>query len=386
MIKVLKNAKIFSPKYLGKKDILILKDKIALIDEEVDFKTSSMEIKVFDVTGKIILPGFIDSHVHISGGGGEGGFSSRTPEINLSQLIRAGITTVVGCLGTDGITRSLENLFAKAKALEEEGLTTFMFTGSYAVPPLTITGSIVKDLVLIDKVIGVGEIAISDHRSTQPTLDEIKKVVSSARLGGLLSNKAGVVNFHVGSGEAGINYLFEIAKNTEIPIVNLYPTHMNRNRNLLFQGIEFAKMGGFFDLTTSYSTKEGKDRTVGFLRECFENKVIDNVTLTSDGQGSLPKFGSSGSFMGLKIGEVSSLYEIVREVVNNGYIPLEEAIKTITLNPSKVLKLKSKGQIKKNFDADLVIINEDLEIESVMSRGEFLMFEKSLVKSGTFEQ
>lgn len=385
MIKLLKNVKVFSPKFIGKKDVLILKDKIALIDEKIDFQTSSMEIKVFDFSGKTILPGFIDSHVHISGGGGEGGFSKRTPEINLSQLIRAGITTVVGCLGTDGITRSLENLLAKAKALEEEGLTTFIYTGSYAVPPITFTGSITKDLVLIDKVIGVGEIAISDHRSTQPTLDEIKKIVSNARVGGLLSNKAGVVNFHVGSGKDGINYLFELVKITEIPIVNLYPTHMNRNKTLLFQGIEFAKMGGFFDLTTSYSTNEGKDRTIAFLKECFDNKVIDNVTLTSDGQGSLPKFDSNGNFVGLKIGEVSSLFEIVRETFNRGYIPLEEAIKTITINPAKVLKLKSKGQIKKNFDADLVILNKDLEIEFVMSRGEFLMFEKGLVKRGAFE-
>lgn len=385
MVKVLKNAEIFSPKYLGKKDILILNDKIALIEKDINLSISSMDIEIYDFSGKIVLPGFIDSHVHISGGGGEGGFSSRTPEINLSQLIRAGVTTIVGCLGTDGITRSLENLYAKAKALEEEGISSFIYSGSYAVPPVTFTGSIVKDFILIDKVIGVGEIAISDHRSTQPTFEEIKKIVSNTRLGGLLSNKAGVVNFHVGSGDNGIDYLINIAKNSEIPASVMYPTHMNRNKKLLYQGIEFAKMGGYFDLTTSYSTEEGKLKTIEFLKECFENNVIDKVTLSSDGQGSLPKFDSSGDFIGLKIGEISSLFEIVREVVKKGYLPLEEAIKTITLNPSKVLKLKNKGQIEISFDADLVILNKDLEIESVISKGIFLMKEKKILKRGTFE-
>ncbi|SHH55270.1 beta-aspartyl-peptidase [Thermosipho atlanticus] len=385
MIKLLKNGIVYTPKYLGRRDILILGEKIGLVEKEINIATFPLEIETYDLTGKTVVPGFIDSHVHLTGGGGEGGYSTRTPEINLSQLIEGGITTVIGCLGTDGITRSLENLYAKAKALDEEGITTLIFTGSYAVPPVTFTGSIVKDIVLIDKVVGVGEIAISDHRSTQPTLEEIKKIASNARLGGLLSGKAGIVNFHVGAGERGIDYLFEIVLKSEIPITNLYPTHMNRNEKLLFQGIEFAKMGGYFDLTTSTSTEEGKIKTVKFLKECYENRVIDKVTLTSDGQGSLPKFDEEGKFVGLKIGEVTSLFDIVKTSVEKSYLPLEEALKTITLNPSKVLKLKTKGKVERNFDADLVILDKDFEIDGVISRGNFLMYEKKLLKRGTFE-
>ncbi|MBT1247907.1 MULTISPECIES: beta-aspartyl-peptidase [unclassified Thermosipho (in: thermotogales)] len=385
MVKLIKNATVYTPKYIGKKDILILNGKIAIIEEGINIDNFPLDIQMYDFSGKIVVPGFIDGHVHITGGGGEGDFSTRTPEINLRQLIKGGITTVVGCLGTDGITRSLENLYAKAKSLSKEGINAFIYTGSYAVPPVTFTGSIAKDIVLIDRVIGVGEIAISDHRSTQPTLEEIKKIVSNARLGGLISGKAGIVNFHVGSGKFGIDYLFDIVKDTEIPITNLYPTHMNRNKKLLEQGIEFAKMGGFFDLTTSFSTNEDKIRTVNYLMECYKSKVIDRVTLTSDGQGSLPKFDKDGNFIGLQIGEVTSLYEIVKTSVKKGYLPLEEALKTITVNPSRVLKLKFKGRLEKGYDADLVVLNENLEIDSVVSCGDFLMYKEKIVKKSTFE-
>lgn len=385
MIKLLKNAKIFSPEYLGKKDLLIIGNKIGLIDDEISVSITSLDVKVYDLSNKIIVPGFIDSHVHIIGGGGEGGFSTRTPEIYLGDLIKAGITTVVGCLGTDGITRNLEALYAKAKALEEEGITSYIYTGSYAVPPVTFTGDITKDMVVVDKVLGVGEIAISDHRSTQPSIEELKKVVSRARLGGLISGKAGVVNFHVGSGKDGIKYLFEMVKETEIPISHFYPTHMNRSQELMDQGIEFAKYGGFFDLTTSSSKDEGIEKTADYLKYCFENKVLDKVTLTSDGQGSLPVFDQKGNFVGLKIGEVSSLYETVKRAVKNKSLPLDEALKTITINPSKVLKLNSKGEVKMNKDADIVILDEDLNIDSVIAKGDIVMFEKNLLKKSTFE-
>src|SRR5690554_180799 len=153
MIKILKNASIYSPDYLGEKDLLIIKDSILKIAENILIPDSFIsEVEIIDCTEKIIVPGFIDSHVHIIGGGGEGGFRTRTPEIQLSELITAGITTVVGCLGTDGTTRHMTTLLAKARALEEEGISAYIYTGSYQFPIQTLTGNCRDDLILIDKV------------------------------------------------------------------------------------------------------------------------------------------------------------------------------------------------------------------------------------------
>ncbi|MDO4395969.1 MAG: beta-aspartyl-peptidase, partial [Clostridia bacterium] len=100
-MKIIKNVNVYAPEKLGKKDILIAGGKICQISDNLDIP-ESWEVEVIDGEGLIATPGFIDSHVHILGGGGEGGFGNRTPEATLSGLTRWGITTVVGCLGTDG--------------------------------------------------------------------------------------------------------------------------------------------------------------------------------------------------------------------------------------------------------------------------------------------
>ena len=386
MIRVIKNAKIFPPKYVGKVDV-IFHNRIIHISKDVNPFFVPFEIEIYDASGLLLLPGLIDPHVHITGGGGEGGFETRTPELKISDCIKNGITTVIGCLGTDGVTRSLENLYAKAKALENEGLNTFIYTGSYRVPPVTFTGSVIKDIVLIDKVIGVGEIAISDHRSSQPTFEEILRIVADARVGGMISGKPGIVNFHVGAGKRGIDYLFEIIQNSEIPIQHLYPTHMSRNKWLFEHGLEFAMKGGVVDLTAlqpkNDESSKSEFNTIDAILKAYENNLLENITISSDGQGSLPKFDEMGNFVGLSVGSVSSVWHTIRKVVEKG-LPLEEAIKVSTTNPAKVFKL-NKGRIEKGYDADFVLVNEEtLEIVSVVSKGEFLM-KDGVLKNLNFE-
>ncbi|AMW33200.1 beta-aspartyl-dipeptidase (metallo-type) [Fervidobacterium changbaicum] len=386
MIKIIKNAKVFSPEYIGKKDVIFY-HKVIHVGEGVNTSVLPFEHEIYDANGLLLLPGLIDPHVHITGGGGEGGFETRTPELKISDCIRSGVTTVVGCLGTDGITRSLENLYAKAKSLESEGLNTFIYTGSYRVPPVTFTGSIMRDIVLIDKVIGVGEIAISDHRSSQPTLEEILRIVADIRVGGMISGKAGIVNFHVGSGKRGIEYLFDIIEKTEIPIQHLYPTHMSRSRKLFEQGLEFAKRGGTIDLTALQPKDaefvRAEFTTIDAICEAYENGLLDNVTISSDGQGSLPKFDDNGNFVGLDVGSVSAVWYTIRKVLEKG-LPLAEVLKISTTNPARVFKL-NKGKIAKGQDADFILVDEQsFEIVSVISKGEFLM-KDGVMKNLNFE-
>ncbi|WP_448376889.1 beta-aspartyl-peptidase [Fervidobacterium sp.] len=388
MIKIVKNAKVFSPKYLGECD-LVFDEKILYVGKEISANIFPFDIEIYDAKGLYLIPGLIDPHVHITGGGGEGGFATRTPELKVSDCVRNGVTTVIGCLGTDGITRSLENLYAKAKSLEFEGINTYIYTGSYRIPPITFTGDLMRDLVLIDKVIGVGELAISDHRSSQPTFEEILRIVADTRVGGMISGKPGIVNFHVGAGERGIEFLFYIVDKTEIPISHLYPTHMNRNEKLFESGLEFVKRAGVIDLTALQPTEFGKENTdndfnsVKAIIKAYENGLIDNITISSDGQGSLPKFDKDGNFLGLSVGSVDAILYTLKKTVEKG-IPLEEALKIATSNTAKVFKM-NKGYISEGYDADFVLIDfESWEIKNVVSRGCFLMKE-GVMKSFIFE-
>lgn len=389
MIKIIKNALVYAPEFLGKKDVLIASDKIARIDNQID--SNDAYVEVIDAEGKILVPGLIDCHVHLLGGGGEGGFATRTPEIMLSDLIVGGVTTVVGCIGTDGITRTMESLVAKAKGLEEEGVTAYVYTGSYRLPLSTLTGSVQKDIMMIDPIIGVGEVALSDQRSSAPTMDEFARVSADARVGGILAGKSGLVNVHLGDGKEKMDYLFYMIKNTEIPASQFLPTHANRNRELFNEAIEYAKQGGFIDFTTStvpQFIEEGEVRASDAYHIGIDKGVASTqMTFSSDGQGSLPLFDTSGVFKGLDVGKVSSLYDSVLELLKDHKMPLEKALLPVTLNPANILKLKRKGCIQVGADADMLLIDkEDYQIKDVFARGQKMMVDGKIVKKGTFEK
>lgn len=390
MIKLIKNGDVYAPEHLGTKDILIIGEKIGCIGDAIRLDLpGSLSLEVIEAEGKWVFPGFMDGHVHLAGGGGEGGFRSRTPEISLSSLIEGGVTTVIGCLGTDSISRSLEALYAKAKGLEEEGLTTYIFTGAYHLPIPTLTGSSMKDMLLIDKVVGAGEVAISDHRSSQPSLEELRRLAADIRVGGILTGKAGVLNIHLGDGPAGLGLLREIVETTEIPYSQFLPTHVNRNERLFREGIDYAKAGGYIDLTCSDPSGLQEDDIAAStaLKRCLDAGVpAERITFTSDGQGSLPIFDEKQECVRMGIGQVSALFAEMRDSVLREGIDLATALAIITRNPAEIFKLKTKGRLEEAADADLVLVNRrSFEIDAVLAKGRILMMNHHLLVRGSFE-
>ncbi|MFK3960089.1 beta-aspartyl-peptidase [Guptibacillus hwajinpoensis] len=388
MFTVIRNAEIYSPEYLGKKNLLLAFDKIAMIEERIELPESIPHEEI-DAKGKIIFPGFIDSHVHITGGGGEGSYRTRTPELTLTKATSAGVTTLVGVIGTDGTTRTMPDLIAKARGLEEEGITCYVHTGSYQVPVKTLTGKIEDDIILIDRVIGAGEIAISDHRSSQPTVEEMAKIASAARIGGMLSGKAGIVNIHLGDSPSKLSLLEQVVETTDIPIKTFHPTHINRTEELFEAGIAYAKNGGNIDFTTStipQFLEEGEVKCSAGLKRALEAGVpVERITFTSDGQASLPAFNAAGEFEGLQIGSVASLYKEVRDAIVEDGVPISDAVKVITKNPASLLKLSQKGEIAVEKDADLVIVDSDFQVDTVFAKGKKMVVGKQCLVKGTFE-
>jgi beta-aspartyl-dipeptidase (metallo-type) len=385
---LLKNAELRTPDPAGRGDVLLAGGRILRVEPGIELPARYCE--VIDASGLLAVPGFIDGHVHLVGGGGEGGFATRTPELMLSEAIRGGVTTVVGCLGTDGLTRTMGNLVAKARGLEEEGLSTFVYTGHYEIPVVPLTGTIEGDLLFIDKVIGVGEVALSDHRSSQPSFEDFAALSGRARRGGILSGKAGLVNVHMGDGPRGLAFLRRMLEETEIPATQFLPTHCNRNPRLFEESTAYAKGGGFVDFTTSTIPAfqaQGEVKCSTGLRRMLEAGVDPgHVTFTSDGQGSLPRFDDEGCICGAGVGRVSSLFEEVRHAVLHERVPLETALRVVTSNPAGLLKLRRKGRLAPGFDADLVLLDPaDLAIHTVIGGGRVLMRAGELLVKGTFE-
>ncbi|OLN29965.1 beta-aspartyl-peptidase [Desulfosporosinus metallidurans] len=386
MWQLLKNAKIYNPEAIKDTDVLIVGKSIAAIGRNLIIP-DYVDGEVVDLQGKTIVPGFIDAHVHLCGGGGEAGPASRTPEIQLSQLTRGGTTTVVGCLGTDSVSRSMSELLVKAQALEDEGITTFVYSGAYQVPTRTLFPTLQEDLVLIDKVIGAGEIAISDHRSAQPQIAELEHLAAEARVGGMLGNKAGVVHLHLGEGKRGLQPIWTILDQTEIPITQFVPTHINRTYSLLEQGIQFLQAGGHIDLTAGCDDFPVELQVPAVLHMLNQRKMLnDHVTVTSDGNGSMPQYNEAGVLIGMGVGSVEVLWRDVKESVLHYGLPLEVALRTITSNVANVLGFKNKGMIRVGFDADLVALDQALEVQDVWAMGQRMLADKQTRVWGTYEK
>lgn len=371
---LVKNAQVYAPAFLGKRDVLIAGGQIAAIEE--DLSPALPDLEVLDAKGKALVPGFIDQHVHITGGGGEGGLHTRVPELQLSAALRAGVTTLVGMLGTDGVTRSVENLVAKAKALTNEGITAYCLTSAYQYPPITLTGSVMKDIVFISEVLGC-KLAIADHRGSHPTREELIRLVSDIRMAALIAGKPGVLHLHTGAASDGIEPIMDIVRTTDIPIYHFRPTHMGRR---LDQAIAFTRMGGYADITV-------KEDTAATFHQLLAEADTARITLSSDSNGSMPRWDAKRQhIVGMGVGQIGDLYRTVRKMAAEENIPLETALPFITRNVAESLMLyPRKGAVAVGSDADLVLLDQDLEIDSVIAKGRCMMLEKELLVKGTFE-
>ena len=377
---LLKNANLYTPKFLGKRDVLVGGGKILAIGEGLSFSVEGLS--VYDLNGKVLAPGLIDQHVHITGGGGEAGYHSRTPEITLSQIVKYGTTTLVGVLGTDGVTRSLENLYSKAKALEFEGISTFIHTGSYASPCVTFAGDIAKDLILIDKVIGV-KIALTDNRGSYVSKEELIKILSKIRIGGMVSKKGGVLHMHMGGLSEKFDNVFKVIKDYEFPVHYFSPTHCARTKDLFNEALKFQKMGGNIDITSGGSKFAPLHEVVAYGLENGLN--LERLTMSSDGNGSVPKFNENGELVGYGCASCASNLEVLQALVRNKILKIEDTLALMSKNVARYLNLSQKGEVKVGNDADLCVFDEELNLYDVIAKGEFCVKDEKVVKKGFFE-
>ena len=373
----IKNAHVYAPQDKGIQDVWIAGGKIEAVSKTLPIIDG---IDCIDATGKILTPGLIDRHVHITGGGGEGGFCTQAPAVTASRLIHGGLTTVVGLLGTDGITRSVENLVAKAKALKDQGISVYCMTGAYGYPSITITDSVQKDIVFIEEIIGC-KLALSDHRSSHVTSEELMHLASDVRVAGMLSKKAGILTLHLGDEKQGLQMVMDILDQTDIPIKTFQPTHVNRNPALLQQAIGFAKRGGTIDITCD--STEGVYQALMKIKE--EGVCMDQVTLSSDGQGSWSKYDAQGNLLQIGVSDVDTIYKQIIYLVKQKNWSMEDALALGCRNVAKALELyPQKGVIQKGSDADLLLWDKDLNLDTVIAQGNILMKNGKLLTKEMF--
>jgi beta-aspartyl-dipeptidase (metallo-type) len=355
---LIENGEVFGPERKGKVSILTAGEKILKMGD-VDKRALDaldLEYEVIDATDSVVVPGFVDPHEHLLGSSGEGSLAMQSPMLLVHEILRAGITTVVGTLGVDTTMRTISGLLGRVKALGEDGVTARMWTGGYNIPPTTVLGSPRQDIMFIDECVGTGEVAISDERALKVPTDELAKVVTDTYVGGMLTGKAGVTHFHVGDGKKRLEPLRELLDGYEIKPEWLYPTHVQRNKKLLLEGIALARRGSHIDMDVV-------EQDVAKWMKVFmdEGAPLDKLTISSDADSSTPDILSD---------------QFRRLVRDEGY-DLETILPIITSNTACILKLKDKGCLAEGKDADVVVLDaQSMDICEVIAKG------KRAVKEG----
>ena len=383
---LLRNAQVHAPEPLGQQHLLLGGGRILWMGTTLSELPATLAVETIDLEGRRLIPGLIDAHVHVTGGGGEAGFRTRVPPLGVSRFTRAGITTVIGLLGTDDVARGPHDLLATVYALREEGLSALAFTGGYHLPPRSLTGSVRGDLVLIEALIGIGEVAISDHRSSQPTLDELLRLAADAHVAGLMTGKAGVLHLHLGDGPRGLDLVRRALEQSELPPRVFHPTHVNRRKALFDEALELAGRGSTIDLT-AFPVEEGEDAwsaADGLIRFLDSTAPAERITISSDAGGCLPVFDHEGHVCRMGVGESGALLQTLNEVLQRG-VPLERALPAFTSNPARLLRLPAKGRIQVGADADLVVLDEAGAAHEVIAGGIVHVRNGHIEHRGTFE-
>lgn len=380
------NAEVFAPVALGVCHLLLGGGRILWLGNERPDLPAALAVQEIDLEGRRLIPGLIDGHVHVTGGGGEGGYHTRVPPLGLSRYTAHGITTVVGLLGTDDVMRGPRELLAGLYALRAQGLSAFGYAGGYHLPLATLTGNVRSDLVFIDALIGAGEVALSDHRSSQPTLDELLRLASEVHVAGLLTGKAGILHLHLGDGPRGLDLVRQALAGSELPARVFQPTHVNRRKALFEEAIALARGGSHIDLT-AFPVEDGEDAwsaSDALIRYLDSGAPGERVSISSDAGGSLPCFDADGHMMHMDVGDSGALLTTLNDLLARG-VPLATALPAFTSNPARLLRLARKGRIEVGADADLVALDTDGKADLVIAGGVVHVRDGQLQIRGTFE-
>lgn len=377
---LIRGGVVWAPAPLGRQDILVAGGQVVLIQPEIRVP-SGWPIREIDVNGRIV-PGLIDQHIHLLGGGGTGGPATARDALAFEDAVSNGLTTIVGCLGYDSVSKSLTALLAKCRSLRQEGITALMYTGGLTEPTPCVLASLAQDVVLIPEVIGIKG-ALQEARSGPRTVDEMMRLAGQGAAAEL-AGKQPRLHLHIGRMAGSLELLDEaIDRGLAADWVTL--THCNISSSILDAAIKLGLRGVRIDMTAALAphTSPGAVDPVEAIRRAVSSGVdARRITLSSDSNGASPLLSGDGNVVGAEAHRPAVLVDAFRRLcAERG---MEEALPMLTLNVAQGLGLSAKGRIAEGSDADLVVLSESLDIEEVWANGVRFVAARRIETGGFF--
>jgi len=391
-ITLLRGGEVYAPHRIGRADVLLGGGRILRMGTNLESAALALDtVHTIDASRLRVVPGYIDQHIHLFGGGDAAGPQGRAFDLKAEDLALSGITTAVGVVGVEMETRGLPLLLRKTMELRSAGITALMYTGSFRLPAPHLLWSAAADVCFIEQVMGV-KTAVSERLYPNQDLPALMQLAGEMLQAKALSGKAAVLHCHMGGMAAGMEPLFALVEQLGIDPSQILPTHVNRTAEFspVFEhALRFAKMGGTIDFSSCVSKQDANPTGVDVheaVRSALDAGVpIERITFSSDSNVPGAVRDSEGRLTGMRVVPPSVLHRDLMRTVHDAGLPLEQALQLITSNVARVLGLQgSKGCVAEGADADIVLLDEQDRIDTVIAGGELLVRERRATARGPF--
>ena len=383
---LIKNATIVNADKVHAKeqDILLENGVIAKIAPSLE-KGSH---QVIDASGKKVLPGLIDIHVHFRQPGRE---DKETIETGSRAAVRGGFTSVMCMPNTNPVIDNAPIVSFVINEAKRIGLCNVIPIGAIT------KGQNDQELTDMNELKQAGCLALSDDGKSVLNSRLMFLAMQYAKMVGLLIvehcqdfllTSGGVMNEGFVSTELGLKGDPVIAESVivgrDIEIAKyldarVHLCHMSTKRSI--ELIRFAKSQGVkvtaeacphhftltddavrgFDPSTKMNPPLRSQEDVDAIKEGIKDGTIDCI-VTDHAPHTVEdkEVGFDQAPFGI-IGLETSLGLTIAELVAPGIISLPQMVEKMSAAPARIVGLSNKGEIREGKDADLTIIDPDKE-------------------------
>ncbi len=366
---ILKNATVYGKDFNAEKtDIITEGEKIIAVE-----KTNK---DGFDFSGCVILPGFIDIHIHgCNMADATDGKPDSAAEMS-KWLAKNGITSF--CPTT--MTISIDDLkkcfgYIADTMGKEEGayIHGINMEGPFIAPEKKGAQAaehiLEPDFEVFSELNSICPVKIADIAPERPSADDF---IRKAKKICTVSAAHTTANYETGKKaiDAGITHATHLYNamngltSREAGMVGAVMDSENVNAELICDGIHICPP----TLRITFGIL-GEDRTI-VISDAMMAAGLEDGDYLLGGQKVIKKDGAARLIDGTLAGSSTNLFDEFKNLIKFG-IPLRQAIKSVTINPAKAIGVdNTTGSIEKGKNADLVVLSGDfMEIKAVFIKG-----------------